>query len=93
MGKSVTPKYRLEIRDCGNRLGSSATPSAWRGRASKKALEDYIDGYHDSLKIGGVNQHVSISLGYIPFVNRAQIVEQKTGLVVAEWVAPTFMMV
>lgn len=86
MGKSITPKYRLEIYDNSGRHSQS-----WNGRASEKRLNDYILTYGKSLESGGVNFHLSKSLGFIPYPNKAEIIEQRSGQVVTRWNAPMFM--
>jgi hypothetical protein len=86
MGKTITPKYRLEMK-C---QGLHCTPSAWKGRVSEQALEKYIFDYADSLKLKGVNQHISLDLGFIPFPAYAQIVRQKDNQIVATWKAGLF---
>jgi hypothetical protein len=90
MGKSITPAYRIEMTERRTML----TPMSWRseyGKPTAENLEKYVRKYIDSLKIGGTNQHVSLSLGYIPVPDSARIVRQKTGEVVATWKAPMFM--
>lgn len=86
MGKTITPTYRLEMYERGHR-----SSMAWRGKPSNKALAKWIHKYIQSLKVGGVNQHLSLSKGYMPIPNRAHILRQRTGEVVAFWQAPKFM--
>jgi len=81
MGRSRTTKYRIEM---------DGSHFCWHGRANDKALEKYVFDYADSLKLGGVNEHISKSLGYIPFPHKARIVDQSTGEVKAEWEAGMF---
>ena len=84
MGKSYTPTYRLEFND------GKPQMQAWKGRATDQALEQWIYSYAKSLELGGVNQHISLSLGHIPYPNKARIVRQSNGEVVAEWKAGLF---
>lgn len=86
-------KYFVEVEGC--------TPAIWRvrkqfnlpgyGRPTEKNLAKYVMDYIDSLKIGGVNQHISKALGQIPVPNWAKIRENGDGRVVATWKAPMFM--
>ena len=84
MGKSITPTYRLEFND------GKPQMQAWKGRATDQALERWIYSYAKSLELGGVNQHISLSLGHIPYLYSARIVRQATGEVVATWKAGMF---
>ena len=86
MGTSKTPKYRLEISD-----KTGIHTQAWHGKATENTLQSYLNKYIDSLKLGGVNEHISKSLGFIPVPNSAKIIEQKTGNVKVSWDAPMFL--
>lgn len=86
--KSVTPTYRLEMWDSGGKHVLT-----WSGRASDSILRRYINAYIQSMKPGGSNYHISKSLGYIPVPNRARLVRQRTGKVVATWESPPFMVI
>lgn len=81
MGRTRTPKYRLEVD--GQRM-------CWQGRATQARLLAWVRSYAASLKLGGVNQHISLALGHIPYPTRARIVNQYTGEAVAEWQAAAF---
>ena len=81
MGKSYTPKYRIEFWDC---QGVKAQ-QAWRGAITKKALGEWVVKYEDSLKAGGVNFHISQMLKYIPFVEKALVVRQADGVIMTAW--------
>ena len=87
MGKTMTPTYRLEVKD-----RSGNWRQGWRGRATDRGLESYMVKYTDSLKVGGCNHHLC-SGGVMPIPNSAKIVNQKTGEVVATWKAPLFWVV
>ncbi len=57
-------------------------------------LEKYVVGLGKSFEIGGVNAHISKSLGKIPYPNYARIVAQKgprKGQVIAEWKPGPFL--
>lgn len=84
MGKSYTPIYRLEFNDGAPRV------QAWKGRANAGTLERWVVSYAKSLELGGCNEHISLSLGHIPYPRKARIVRQATGKVVAEWQAGMF---
>lgn len=77
----VTPTYRLDIID---KRGTRST--IWQGPATKRKLHEAMVKYCESFKPGGTNEHVTKQLGYQPWPQRAQIVEQKTGRVKAEWI-------
>jgi hypothetical protein len=89
MGKSYTPTYRIEFWDC---KGVKAQ-QAWRGKATKKALAEWVWAYDDSLKVGGVNFHVSQMLKYIPFVSKAIIVRQADNTIMTAWTMPMFQVI
>jgi len=87
MGKSYTPAYRLEWD--GN---DGHHVSAWRGKKPHlNTLLDYAQGMIDSYKIGGVNEHISQSLGFIPMPYKLTIVRQSDSKPVLTWDAPPFV--
>ena len=95
MGKSYTPKYRVETRD--NTAKPWAAPNArqaWLvkdyGRATDENLAAWVRVTNRSFKSGGVNFHVSVAAGVEVHINWARIVEQATGEVVAEYFMPMF---
>jgi hypothetical protein len=66
MGKSVTPRYFLEIDDfrlTGQRCIKQTHRLLWSGRASR--LEDYVFTYAKSLGLKGANKHISLSLSVL----------------------------
>ena len=95
MGKVVTPKYRVEMRDNDGSFvmpwnvtgGSNITK---HGEATDANLERYVFTYAKSLEIGGVNEHISVSRGHVPYPTEAKIVNQRTGEIVATWKAGMF---
>lgn len=91
MGRSYMPKYRIEFSD----QGGPQFPQAWRvreyGKPTTENIEKWVHSLVDSMKIGGVNEHISRAVGYIPVPNRAKVVNQYTGETVATWTAPMFM--
>lgn len=94
MGRTVTCTYRLEVWEGRNK---PVTPMCWNskgwGRPTKANLAKWVSKYIKSLQKGGANYHVSRSLGYIPVPTKAKIIRQKTGEVVATWLAPKFMVI
>lgn len=96
MGRITTPTFRLEFNDNPWRLVWNAKET-WDctkyGRPSTASIERFRVARHKSLEIGGVNEHISKSIGYIPYINRARIIRQATGETVAEFTAPPFEVV
>jgi hypothetical protein len=91
MGKSFTPTYRIEITDDKGEHRYAWSVASY-GKPTASNLKIYIQKYIESLKCPkGANCHVSKSLGYILEPNKARIVRQKGGQVVAKWEAEKFM--
>lgn len=100
MGRITTPKYRLEIwsnaplRRVAEMVFAGPSIESWqvsqRGRPTERNLEHYLFAQAKSFEHGGVNQHVSRALGYVPYPREARIVNQRTGQIVAKWKAATF---
>jgi hypothetical protein len=88
MGKSrVVPLVLWTVDQTGKHW------EAWHkeyGKPTDRNLEKHVFAYADSLKLGGVNEHVSKALGYIPFPAKAYIVRQATGETLATWHAAMF---
>jgi hypothetical protein len=78
MGRSILPKYRLELQ---TQIGH-LTPFAWSGRATVERVARYILDLNESLIAGGVN-HVPRERPII--VVAARLVEQRTGRIVITW--------
>lgn len=55
------------------------------GNPNSANLEKYMREYHASLKLGGVNYHISHGKGFIPYASEARVRSQKTGEVLATW--------
>lgn len=91
MGRSYTPKYRLEFTT--TRPGYF-TPGAWevRGRYGRHSdgkpttanLDKWVTAFEDSLRPGKPNAHLGIFS-----VVTAKIINQFTGEVVATWTRKT----
>ncbi len=88
MGKSITPKYRVEYRDQG---GWHA--ECWAGRATSERLEAWRKSRNQSFNHGGVNYPTAVAIGYIPHISHAKLVRQSNALVVADVKAPMFEVV
>jgi hypothetical protein len=92
MGKSLTPKYRLEYYDS---TQSGMKMIVWSvkdyGNTTEKNIGIFVHKLIESLKTGGCNDHLSKVLGFIPIPYKAQIVNQFSGEIVAVWNAPMFM--
>jgi hypothetical protein len=91
MGKNHTPKYVVVLD------GRADHAIAWRvqynGHANDKNLEKFVMAYSKSLESGGANEHISKSLGHIPYPRTAEIRHNyHGGAVVAEWKAAPFQM-
>ena len=103
MGKSYTPKYRVEYRDNSDMLrprnalpvepGRLSWPSQRFGKPNDAKAEQFRADMNQSFLPGEVNGHVSDGLGIVVHIYRLWIVEQKTGLRVAEASAPMFEVV
>lgn len=99
MGRSYTPKYRLEYRD--NSVACRRNPNYFHticppkgfGTPTERKLSEYRRALNTSFAPGGVNAHVSEAAGHVVHVGRVRAVEQKTGRVVASTVAPMFEVV
>lgn len=83
MGRTVTPKYRVEFRDEQGRNGGF-TAAAWRGKVSQKALAVYVETLNASFEPGGSNEHVRASFPGAK-VAAARIVRQSDDVVLATW--------
>lgn len=73
MGQMKTPKYRLEIFDGRGKVQDLT----WKGEPTPERLEEYVLVYGKSLELGGANEHISKSLGYIPYPTSARIIENR----------------
>ena len=59
-GGIITAKYVVDMRI----KKGTTTPAIWRvkdyGKPTTRNLKKYVDNYNESLKPGGVNQHIGI---------------------------------
>lgn len=78
MGFSREYKYILAIRDC----RCVTTIEGWmvrdRGRPTKNNILRYLNKLTPSFEPGGINEHVSKELGYIPYPKEAWVMNQRT---------------
>lgn len=92
MGRSYTPKYRVEYTDnnpkARNQTFSVYKSMGWNGVATVAKLEDWRKSMNDSFKPGGCNDLVSRE--YIYQIVNCRLVNQTTNDVVAEVKAPMF---
>ena len=94
MGRTITPKYRIEyVESNRERANSAAWDAKTYGRANARNLERWRTKLNTSFLPGHCNFHVSQALNVIPHVSYARLVNQKTGEVVAEARMPMFEVV
>jgi hypothetical protein len=87
MGCTRTTKYAIWM--------TGSTPACWdikqNGAPTVENLTRYVMAYRKSLEVGGANEHISRSLGHIPYPDRAVIRHNnQTRQVVVEWRAGMF---
>lgn len=61
-----------------------------RGEPNLDNLWEAVKQSVDSYKPGGLNAHISQSLGYLPYPNSAKIYNLQTGEILASWKAGVF---
>ena len=88
-GPSLFKKIPVRILSINN---GSEFPTLYTGEVSEESLADQVKIFNDSYKVGGVNQHISESKGFIPFANSAKIVDINDTVLV-EWKAGMFQIV
>lgn len=79
MGRTITPKYRVEFLPAG-RCTAFCWDKSW-GRANETNLVKFVMNLNASVMLGGVND------GAMPPVTGAVLIEQETGREVAKWTA------
>ena len=93
MGRSVTPKYRVEVSGS----GCNMTPFCWNGkqdgRANQKNLDAWRERMNASFQPGGTNWHVSEAFNSVPHISTATLIRQRDDEVVAVSKAPMFEVV
>ena len=89
MGKGTIPTYVVHYRDQQG-LKIVAWTTKTNGRPTEANLEKWRKAMNASMQIGGVNEHISRSLGFIPHVSHAEIHNQRTGAAVCAVRMPMF---
>lgn len=89
MGRSYTPKYRVDYRDQGG-WHSVCWDTKRNGRPTDANLEQWRRKMNTSFNHGGVNHHVSKACGYLVHISKAALVNQRNGEPVAMVSAPMF---
>lgn len=79
MGRTVTPKYRVELEQDGFRVDPMCWNSRTDGRANAENLARFVEGFNASYR-NGVNAHLA-GLHH----HAARLVRQADDVVVAEW--------
>jgi len=91
MGRTITPKYRLEASYISfTNKRADIMSQVWDKSYGKPTLDNVIKfrkEFNDSLKLGGVNQHLQNSMSPIGTI---RIIEQKTNQEIVKFVPPTF---
>jgi len=92
MGRTLTPKYRIELTyvDYLNKrisVQSFAYSVKEHGKPNTDNAKKFRDGMNESLNLGGTNEHLRI--GQSDY-SKATIIEQSTSNVVAEFNPPMF---
>lgn len=90
MGRITTPTHRIKITYSAPSGRGHSESHGWSGRVSAKRLADYVQALADSLKLGGCNDHITKSLGYLSVPVKAEIIHQQSREVVQTWEAATF---
>lgn len=85
MGRSTTPRYRVEFTQENLAPGHVAWPDKYLGKPTTESLQKWVIDFEASMRPGGCNAH----LGFHP-VTKAIVIHQKTGNTVAEWYPPAF---
>jgi len=87
MGKSTTPKYRVNVDGMVN---------VWdikrNGKPTNDNLETYVYRLGKSYEINGCNEHISNAIGYVPYPSKAFVETNvaRNPVTVATWKAGAF---
>lgn len=90
MGRSTTPRYRLELKG----TGGTFPPQSWNKRAggpltpTDAELRRWVESFEASTRKGGSNAHLGPTV-----IWSAQVVRQKDGQVIARYSGPLFAVV
>ena len=90
MGRSYTPKYRIEVKCNVPMDWLGCWDSKQYGRVSNVNAEKYRTTFNQSFLPGGVNAHVSEARGVVPWIYHVDVVRQSDGKVMASAHAPAF---
>lgn len=86
MGKTITPKYRVDFQRKSNWLVFSSWNSKQAGKPSVENLIKFREKYNASLKKGGCNEHIGIA----GMVGNLRIVDQKLNFTLVKITGPLF---
>ena len=86
MGRSYTPKFRIEYVSVGCGITKACWDGKFYGKPTVASLTKHAVGLNDSFKPGGVNEHVSKSFPGAR-VTSARVVRQADGEVIVTWSA------
>lgn len=89
MGRSTFPTFIVRYVDQQG-LHRVVWNSKTAGQPTRNNLERWRKTMNASMKLGGCNEHVSLSLGFMPHISMATLVNQKTNRIAVEVVAPMF---
>lgn len=100
MGRSSTPKYRVEYRDNALAMrktngemrghdGKSCHVQTWYGVPSYEALCKWREDWNKSFEIGAINGRLSEDLGMLIHIHTCAIV-RKDGMLMFKYDAPMF---
>lgn len=91
-GSSYAVRFVVSVKDYMVWAGKTITDAEWKvsqyGRPSEKNIKTYVERYNASLEPDGVNSH----LGRGASIYGAEIIDQTTGEVVAQWEDRKIMM-
>lgn len=83
MGRSSTPKYRIEFAGGSHFVTAAAWPGEYLGKPSKTKLAQYMAKHEESLREGGANAHLN-TVGYVPPTS-ARVIRQSDDALIAEF--------
>ncbi len=90
MSRSYTPVYRIEAK---SNMGGWGTWGTFNNNKERRNLEEWRECINNSFKLGGVNEHLSESRGFLVHISAAKLINQKTSMIVEETKAPMFEVV
>ena len=91
MGRSITPKYRLELTAwTPNGVENQIMQWKGKGKVTPEKIKDEIWSINLSFQKGYINQHIPKELGYNLHYSNGRVINQFTGDIVAEYKSPMF---